>query len=565
MKTHLISTALVVATFVLSACGGGGGTPAAISTGAATGSSASNSASNTGSETANILLPGVTATGPLVIQGTVATGAALAGASISAKCAVGSGSTTSSANGNFNIEITNGVLPCALRASSADGKTILHSAIDGDGGGKAIANISILSELIVTQAHGQAAADLFNQFVSNKSKLSTASLSDAKTKVAQALSSIVDLNNVDPIKDALVAAVAGSGGNSLDKKLDALRDKLLAAELTMDDLSKLFIANAGGSISEVIKIAVQPQSLVCKGLRSGAYRYIEPTGTQQVKSMTFDATTLTSSLEQYGGPNCYISGASGSKAAFGAQSIGIGITPSNQVAVILPKQSLLLSELGGSWNYVQRAKVAGTNNYKVTWGEISVSSDGKASAERSCDAGGCTTISGANLTSFTLGSDGEFVAKDGMRAFGYRAASGAMTMIGIDKINGDTGRLFVARKGRVAQLPTLADSLYNFDIGIDSNSQISSIINLNVYSINSISTFNNTFERYRLGDCQLETLSLGKPLSQMTERVAGFSPDCSGLGVIALGDSRMLASAGLGFTAHVSSLTNYLGLTVTRD
>jgi hypothetical protein len=544
MKTKLFCIAFAI---IMTGCGGGG---------------SSSPSSVTTAVTSPVTSP-VTLTGTLTLEGTAATGAPLAGASIRATCASGSGSSVSTANGSYSISIPNGLLPCGVRATSADTKTVLHSVIEGSGDGKVTANITTFSELIVAQVHGSSATDFFDQFASTKSKLTVASVNDAKAKVNQALSSIVDLTGIDPIKDTLIAATNGSVGNGLDKKLDALRDKLALAELTTNDLFKLFSANAGGSVGEVIKVTLQPQSSICPGFRSGDYLYIDSNGTVPVQTQAFNAKTLKLGSEQYSGPNCYLATANGPKAAFGSQGIGIGISSQNNLTVLLPKQNLVLTDLTGTWNYVERAKITGTNNFKVSWGEITVASDGKASATKSCDANGCTAISSANLTSFSATTDGAFVAKDGMRAFGYRAATGVMSLIGIDKTNGDTGRLFIARKGAVAVTPLVTDSRDNFDIKLTATSQIDTIINLKAYTITS--GLNNTFTRTSLADCQVETLSIGQPFMQMFERAAGTSSDCINANAITLIDLKILPPAGLGFSATVSPLNNLLNLIVSRD
>jgi hypothetical protein len=552
MKMKLICIAFAVIT---AGCGGGGSSSPSSVTTAVTSPVASPLTSPVSSP--------VTLIGTLTLEGTAATGAPLAGAAISATCASGSGSSVSAANGTYNISISKGLLPCVVRATSADTKTVLHSVIEGSGDGKVTANITTFSELIVAQVHGSSATDFFDQFASTKSKLTVASVNDAKTKVNQALSSIVDLTGIDPIKDTLIAATNGSAGNGLDKKLDALRDKLALAELTTNDLFKLFSANAGGSVGEVIKVTLQPQSSICPGFRSGDYLYIDSNATVPVQTQVFNAKTLKLGPEQYSGPNCYLATANGPKAAFGSQGIGIGISSQSNLAVLLPKQNLVLNDLTGTWNYVERAKITGTNNFKVSWGEITVASDGKAIATKSCDANGCTIISSANLTSFSATTDGAFVAKDGMRAFSYRAATGVMSMIGIDKANGDTGRLFIARKGTVAVTPLVTDSRDNFDIKLTATSQIDTIINLKAYAITP--GLNNTFVRTSLADCQVETLSIGQPFMQMFERAAGMSPDCVNPNAINLVDLKILPPAGLGFSATVSPSNNLLNLIVSRD
>jgi hypothetical protein len=594
MKTKAATIVLVA--MALSACGGGGGSSSAPVNNSGSGNTGTNvsganvggsnaggtttgsnggtdvgaagngstSGSNTGSN------PGGTTIGstptPLVLEGTVATGAALSGATISAKCSTGSGTGTSATNGNYSISISNGTLPCVIRATSTDSSIVLHSAIEGSGSGKVIANITPLSELIVTQTHGTDASDLFNQFAATQGKLTPANLNDAKLKVRQALSSIIDLTNVDPIKDSLIAAVGGTGGNDLDKKIDTLRDKLNASDLKLGDLSSLLNANVGATLSEIVKVTLQPRSAACKGLRSGTYRYIEPNAATALGTITIDASTLKIGNVQYLAPNCFLASSTGEKATFGSFGVGVGLTPAGNLALFLPKQNLSLSDLAGTWNFVQRTKIIGSaTNYKVTWGDMVFGQDGKASSLRTCDANGCTNLALADLPIYTTSGDGSFTAQDGMRAAAYRAATGNTVLIGIDKAV-DSGRLFVARKGGIATLPLISENLPSFEFGISSSGATINPFEFSAYVIQSISTQSASFSRSRLADCRIDTLAVGKPFSQMFERSAGSSPDCLNTpNAITFGDARALATKGLGFGAYVSASSNYFGLTVTTD
>ena len=85
MKIQLLTAALGAA--LLTACGGGGG----------------DDNSNPG--------PAPVTTS---ISGVAATGAAIAGATVEAKCAVGSGTTTTGSDGKFTLNIQNATLPCIL-------------------------------------------------------------------------------------------------------------------------------------------------------------------------------------------------------------------------------------------------------------------------------------------------------------------------------------------------------------------------------------------------------------------------------------------------------------------
>jgi hypothetical protein len=154
MKTKLLLTGLTAA--VLSACGGGSdstipATPAAVTT---------------------------------KITGTAAVGAALSNVVVSAKCASGSGTATTSADGSFTINIDSATRPCVLSVTAADGTT-LHSVIEAGTGTSAVANITPLTEL-VTASLAQGSTDTFYKtFDANaQSKLTAANLATSTTLCA---------------------------------------------------------------------------------------------------------------------------------------------------------------------------------------------------------------------------------------------------------------------------------------------------------------------------------------------------------------------------------------------
>ena len=99
MKHDIRSAALgLAASLMLAACGGGGGSDAA---------------------------PQTPDNDTLTLQGTAATGAAIAGAAVDVKCAAGSGSATTAANGNFAVSIE-GVT--GLNAAAGFGQVTLKPA-----------------------------------------------------------------------------------------------------------------------------------------------------------------------------------------------------------------------------------------------------------------------------------------------------------------------------------------------------------------------------------------------------------------------------------------------------
>jgi hypothetical protein len=84
----------------------------------------------------------------ITIGGTAVKGAALSGATVSIKCATGSASATSDADGRYSISMTGASLPCVLKVTGTEG-SIFHSLVAGTSStGTYVANISPLTELL---------------------------------------------------------------------------------------------------------------------------------------------------------------------------------------------------------------------------------------------------------------------------------------------------------------------------------------------------------------------------------------------------------------------------------
>ena len=119
----------------LAACGGGGG-------GGGAGGQATPSAA-------------------LTLGGTAATGAAIAGATVQAKCVGGTGTATTAADGTFLVTLAAGNLPCVLKVSAPDGDL---DSIAAGAGATAKANITPLTQLIVANLAGKDPANYFLTF-----------------------------------------------------------------------------------------------------------------------------------------------------------------------------------------------------------------------------------------------------------------------------------------------------------------------------------------------------------------------------------------------------------------
>jgi len=269
MKSRLLAAAIAAA--ALSACGGGG-------------DYSSGSAAGGGSTSA--LTPASTT----AISGTAATGAALANATVQAKCASGSGSATTAVDGTFSLKIDNAVRPCVLSVQTPDG-TVLHSIVEAGSGTTAVANVTPLTELVTAAVAGGSTSDFFNTFGADaQAKLTPSGISDAVAAVRLSLAGTVDIAGMNPVTDTLVAANGNTPGNAQDQALDKLGAVLKDAGTNLADLSTAVAANPG-STNGPIQTILQKAAASCPSLRSGKYFRVR-LGENQIDSATFDAATM---------------------------------------------------------------------------------------------------------------------------------------------------------------------------------------------------------------------------------------------------------------------------------
>jgi hypothetical protein len=554
---HTVSLAvsLAFASSVLVACGGG--------------SSSSNTSGG------NPTPPGGGTITSLIIEGSAATGAALPNAAVSIKCATGNATATTSPSGTYSATIAGGALPCVIRVTSTDGKLVLHSAIEGTGTGTVTANVTPLSELVLAQTQGAQAADMFDQFDANKGKLTAAALDDAKAKVRAALASIVDLTSIDPIKDKLVAANGSNAGNTLDQKLDTLNARLLAAQLKVQDLSALLLANTNTSTAEVVRSHVQTVNAKCAGLKTGTYRLINPMG-PTVEEVSIDAATgiatSKNGSESLGTVNsCLITTASGSKLSLSPQGVGVvRTTNGNDFSFFLPKQDISLSDIAGTWSYVGRYKSSTANSYEVEWGNITVDSKGQITAANYCNPRNCGVGEVANYPKTTKSADGGFifdsVNSPAQPGYAFRAASGAMMMV-ISKKAGSTttGEFIVARKGEPVELPALNSVYGRNELVLGTTNTLDANFTALDFTVTAVDTTNKTHTRKRTSDCRVDVISASLEFGNLFERAAGTSANCAGTaGAISFSRVVGTINRGLGLSVYAVPATNALGIAVEK-
>ena len=202
--------ALTLSVAFLAACGGGGGSSPTAAT--------------------------PVATTDLKVTGTAATGKAIAGATVTAKCQIGTGTATTIADGTFSLVIAGGKLPCVLQITNPADGSKLHTLVTGSGTA-AIANITPLTEMVAARALRNEPVVFFAAFDASvaASTITTTTVKAAQTDVGAILTGTVDTSALaDFIATPLKAATQDNltGGDAQDRMLDALRVKISGAQLT---------------------------------------------------------------------------------------------------------------------------------------------------------------------------------------------------------------------------------------------------------------------------------------------------------------------------------------------
>ncbi|MEO7150578.1 MAG: hypothetical protein ABIX46_02530 [Burkholderiaceae bacterium] len=197
-----------VSTFGLVACGGG----------------SSESASSVG-------MPGV-----LTIAGSALKGAALAGATVTAKCAVGSGSALTAADGSYTLTLVGASLPCALKVVGTEG-SVFHSVLPGTADrGSYVVNLTPLTELLVAKVGGTMPETYFAGFGA-ASAVPESAVSEGNDYLKVALEGVTDLTGVNAVSDTFKV------GDARDRKLDELTAAVAAAGSRLAEVAARIVAN----------------------------------------------------------------------------------------------------------------------------------------------------------------------------------------------------------------------------------------------------------------------------------------------------------------------------------
>ena len=414
---------------------------------------------------------------PLSIGGTATDGAAIAGGSVDAACASGTGNAATGSDGGYALEIEGGALPCSLRVTSADGKTVLHSAATGSGH-SARANLTPATELTMAQLHGRIPADVHAAFGADTQRATTAeAVQPAADAVVRMFADAGIALSGNPVSDALAI------GDANDRALDTMKANLDASGTTLASVVQAVVtavsgkppANAGPSLPAASLLAAAASN--CAALRSGKYRlvFFSPSGGAGVSTdtVTLDAPTLAVTSAD-GSETDHLSAAGACRytlpngGEMAVSSAGVLAFRSLEGGswrggIGFAEQEHPLSVFTGTWNVIGLADTQGNGRVHVHAGKLVVGTDGKATEDLYCgNLRDCVNETPDPRMVFTRNADGSFDF-DGSRAFAYRAGSGAVMVVVLDA----DGSLALATPKAARTLPAIGSASRSVNLTIN--------------------------------------------------------------------------------------------------
>lgn len=509
--------------------------------------------------------------GALSISGTAATGAAIVGGTVNVKCAAGTGSpATTSTDGSYTITVTGGSLPCVLRVDY--GTASLHSLVEANGGSVVRANVTPFTQLIAAQVAGGDPATLYTTFdASAQTKLSPATVASAISAVTAALAGTANLAGTNPLTTTFVI------GDAFDQKLDAFKAALVKAQITLSDVTTTLVAS-GGTAAPLLTL-LQPASATCAGLRSGRYRAINPSepnpkwanhvfqfNADTLKTTFWDATSAT--LVDKGG--CSFTDGGTTQLLVTRSGVTVArntptATPTQTaVSVILPEQTIALSELAGTWNAMGYVRATALGPLKPSNAVFTLSATGQFSAGSDCLGVSPCTVWPAMPGTVTVGTAGGFEFTDGVatyKVFAFKAADGQLSLYVLEP-NGSG--FSVAAKQQALSLPTVGmmNSAWNFTIN---STGYASTLGEIAAKVTAVDTVAQSFTRERASDGLIDSFNINNPRNGLRHRAAGSSLDKFGA-MVTFSEiiSMPLPGTGIAVYSSVAANQNFFGVSVNK-
>ena len=505
-------------------------------------------------------------TGPITpaalgLSGVAATGAAIAGGAVEAKCASGTGSATSNADGSYMVSVVSGSLPCLLKITPVSGAP-LYSVASGTGA-TATANINPVTQLVLASLTGADPGAYFAGFDN------AAAASVTSAKVADAVGAVkttllaagLDLGSIDVLAGALMPASGTVTGNAYDQALDALAAKLAGAGSTLADLavavaaaSPVTVAAAAapsttGSATASLpaELLLKPAASNCAALRSASYRVIHPeagkTLADQTGKLTIDAATLAvvfddGSTGQWvpNGACRYLGDAGKTDIVVSPAGVIVAryldtVTNTMKLAIGFPEQTHALAELEGTWNTTSLQYDDVVLAYVGNAATGTFSATGTLSDHRGCQDSATWSVvttchtQTSNFPTLRVNADGGFdvVAADatvGGRTFAYRAGSGDLMLVNVDT----DGSFELRNRQRSNELPAVGRVSTSWDV-ITSNKLLTTpTISQSTNTVTAIDAATRSFTRLAktVGgtDERSETVRINNPRNGYNFRAA---------------------------------------------
>lgn len=499
----------------------------------------------------------------LTVTGTATTGAALAGAAVTAKCTSGGGSATAGADGRFSIDLgTTAVLPCVLRAESS--AAVLHGAINAG----TVANVTPLTELGLARAAGGTAASLFDNFdASAQTRVGASSLAGALDALRSALQGRVDLGSADPF------TIPFAVGDAHDQQFLALGTSLSKARIDLPELAAALVAS--GTTPNTVATLLQPAAASCPGLRSGRYRIVDSRAADTAGTVaTIDAETLTATLPDataavaltdmrfcsFSFPE--VSGTSRmlvSPSGLGVllrQRLGSATTQAD-LSVLVPEQSVPVSALGGVWNLMEFSREDPGLPLVAQLSSVSVAGDGTVTDISECKGIVCNAARGTSAAPWALHPDGGLVLAEDpawqIRGYAFKSASGHLSMV--MRLPSDAGMVVATRQAALT-LPAVGETVAFWDFRVGNDGYVfagaggGSGVSSSKISVTAVYAATQVVTRQRV-DGRVDQQAQNQPLPGTRYRgtnsctLNGAPANCSGTLTLALPGTGMVVYAGL--------------------
>jgi hypothetical protein len=554
-SSYRLAALFVPTAIALAACGGSDDPPAAAGDGGGGGTVA------------------------LSIGGTAAMGAAIAGGTVDAQCAVGDGAVTTAADGSYVLQIQDGKLPCTLRVVSGDGATVLHSAAAGSGN-SARANLTPATELAMAQLYGRNPAAVHDNFNATAVvALTPAALQAAARAITTLLAGVGVAIGGDPISGPLAI------GDANDQALDALKTQLAAAGLTLTQLGETVaqgspatpITALSATPSLPAEWLLRPAAPNCAALRSGTYRivFFAPgdggeafTDTVVLDAPTLKATSSDGTVDVLTATGeCQYAVATSGEMLVTPAGVGVfrsGERPGFVAAMIFPEQRHPVSATAGTWNYLGLGDTDGSFGAPHLFGgEMTVNASGKVTAGIFCDEiDNCVAESPNAPMVFTSNAAGGFDF-DGSRAFAYRAGSGELMIVYVDR----DGSFALATRKVARTLPAVGTINRNRDFTVTPqfNSPAPGDSENTAVSLagDGLSYGRDAIIDFATGATRPETIQINMPRDGFAHRVPGTVTTSTG-GSAVVGEWVALTLRGIGITPVAIVNNNNMILSVRK-